>query len=370
MSKETEKIIVDQEDIDLSRASFAESLSSTDFDEQSQSFYVTFDKILFKRLHEIVQTVLEVNGYVINLENLLACFDNFIFGSRIKLSSRELNNPHPSPKHHLPCIQFNLPSKSKVGPILKLFYKEIETYEGELARLRGDSPNKEPKSKSPDELQKQIQELKATIKQLEGENRHLKQNLNALSRSHASAEKAIASQNILPPNLRVAKIRDISLEDRIVHLKSGRANFNLPFTKLSMIPNIGDACLVHIDNGQVRGAYFYESEGTPLKPSIGHVLSADQDFCKIRDINRNIWALQSKNDSEKILFSSLRRGMKVIIFQLNQQIIKLERAEESLENRFSNRVNDRLTSFQLITSASNNADSNSLETVVIDEDES
>lgn len=352
MKRDTEQVIINNEDIDLSRANVTESLSATDFDEQTQSFYVTIDKIMFKRLHEIVQAVLEANGYVLNLENLLACFDNLVFGSRVRLSPKELDSPCPSPKAYLPCIQFNLPSKSKVGSILKLFYKEIETYESELARLQGEDPKKKTKGKTSSELTEEIKQLKQTIKTLEVENKELKQNLNSISRSHANAEKAIVSQNLLPPNLRLAKVREVSFDDRIVQLKSGRSSFSLPITMLELIPEAGDSCLVHIENGQVKGAFFYESKGVPLKPSIAQILLANAEICKLRDVNRNMWVLTAKNDAERQLFSSLKRGMKVILFILNGQIIKLERAEDSPSTRFISRVNERITSFQLITDGS------------------
>jgi hypothetical protein len=348
VKRSQEPIITEEDGVDLSQASFSASLSSTEMDEETQRFYVTIDKVLFKKPLEIVSTVLDAQGYALNLENLLACLDHFTIGTKVSVPSRQLQYPCPRAKTYMPCIEFPLPQKNKVGPILKRFYDEIANYEAELTKLRGDeSPSKKGKTNRDDDLKKERDEFSQENRELKQELKSLKAELSAQIKTSRHAHKALESQKIIPPNLRLATVRDIVINDRLIILKAGRTSIQLPIMLVHTVPNVGDKGLVHIENGVVMGAYFYEGSGTALTPRVAKVLYADRFNCKIRDDARKVTLLNSKNQIEEDLFTGLRRGDKVLAFRYQQAIIRLEPIPQTDDSIHIKRIHEDIALHQL-----------------------
>jgi hypothetical protein len=199
-----EGVLTDEAEVDLNRATYLVDISKTEMDSTDGSFFTTIDKVLFKGLPEVITKVLSANSFSLSLENILGCLDNLIFGVRARIYDKKEDDDDPvKVKNYSHCLSFQLPSKRKVGPLLKSFYDEIEKYETVIARYRGKvEPKRAGQEKTPTEMKTDIKELKA-------ENTWLKQNIAELTRemskmkkSHMYASKALESKNVLPSNIR------------------------------------------------------------------------------------------------------------------------------------------------------------------------
>ncbi|MEJ2443645.1 MAG: hypothetical protein P8Y42_09325 [Exilibacterium sp.] len=90
---------------------------------------------------EVIETVLRVNGFSLNLENILACLDELKIGATVQLGNNFPGGTH-APKSFIPSVQFRLPQKVTIGPMLKKFYAEIESYESIIAEFKTDPEEK------------------------------------------------------------------------------------------------------------------------------------------------------------------------------------------------------------------------------------
>ncbi|SMF06338.1 hypothetical protein [Pseudobacteriovorax antillogorgiicola] len=334
-----------KDELDLSKASYAEGLSSTDFNQETEAFHVTYDRILFKSPMEIIATVLDANGYLVNLENIIACVDDLSFGVRAQL--KKSGAQYPVAKSFIPCLQFRLPKKSKIGPILQRFYGEIEAYESRLAELQGHPNKKGPKLKDPKELDTQLKKLEKENKDLRDEVNELKSQLGRIVKAEASANRALVNQNLMPPNIRLAKVRDVDLAERVIGLRAGRTNINFPMVLSPVVPELDDKCLVHIEQGQVLGGFFYESKGKDIDPGLGEILWVDGDTCKIRDPERRIWLINAKHDAEREMFSQMKRGDEVLLYMLEGKVVRIQTMKQAQSLYYISKVMDAVTKQQL-----------------------
>lgn len=355
MAKDTkEPIVTDEKECDLSRATYTATVSSIGVDEGKHFFWATMDKVLFKHPVEVITTVLQANGYVVNLENLLGCLEKMTFAIRTKPTNKLNKKQQPVVRNFNFCVHFPLPEKKRVGELLKLFYEEIEAYESALATLQGKSLSKGGSKK---ELT--VAELREENAALHGENEALKAELKAMANKlaelkhrneHASA--TIESQNLLPDKMRIAKVRAINVEERHVALKSAGTTFHVPLATLPTVPEVGTKCLVHVEAGMVKGAFFYEKAGIPYKIRLGEVLHVKQDVCKLRDDSRRTWILRARNDFEQEQIRKLRRETKLLLYLFKNTIVRFEECQWSNTAIHEQLVEEAITT-QEITKPSN-----------------
>ena len=308
----------------MSKASLNLSLSSTGFDEDTQEFHVSLDRALFKDPVTIISTVLEANGFSINLENILACLDQLKVGVLAKLNARG-NQPYPIAKAYLPCFYFKLPSKNQVGFTLKRFYQEIEHYELAISELQEQS--QQPIRRKPKPKESESEKLIA----LEEENKLLKKEVEDLKivlsravKSEASATQALASQNLLPNNIRLGVVRELNIEDRQIILKSGRKTISISMAMSNILPNIEDKCLVHYVDGSPKACFFYESTGIALRPILSKIIAMDSQIIKVRDLNRRTWCIPIRNEEEAKEVAGLKDGDHLQIYIVDNHVIRIE----------------------------------------------
>ncbi len=321
MAAQTEQILETEDQADLGKASLSLQLSSTGFDEERQEFHVSLDRALFKDPVTIISTVLEANGYVLNLENILASLDQFKFVPLAKVNQR---SPHPVAKSYLPCIKFQLPSKSQVGPTLRRFYDEIQHYEVAINELQQQNTAPLRQSRRPDSHKEQVMKLEEENKVLKKEIDDLKLMLSRAVKSEATANKALASQNLLPNNIRLGIVRELIIEDRQILLKSGRTSIIVPMALSQVLPNVKDKCLVHYEKGIAIGCFFYETNGIVLKPVLSQIIVMDSQVCKVRDINRRTWCIVIKNEEEAKILKLLKKGDFLQLFIFDNQVLRFE----------------------------------------------
>jgi len=348
-SEHLDLIFSEDDECDFSKANMAFALSSTEMDEKGEVFHATVDRIPFKKPVEIIATVLEANGYVINLENILACLDHMSMGIKGRMNSQPSGDEPAQIKAYLPCLVFKMPTKGRQGMLLKKFYKEIEGYEAELAKAQGQFEEK----KKSDKIQSKA-ELRDEIKSLRRENESLKQQLGILTKSlsqveksNLSAERQLESGNYLPGDIRIATVRGILAAERTVVLKTGRKTFHLPMASLSAIPNIGDSCLVHIRDGKAGLAFFYAKKGESFKKSLAQVLSVEGRSVKLRDEMRNTVVIEAANDQEEQIIFSLSRGDELILSTYQGNIVRFDRCIRADANNFKNKIQEDIALEQI-----------------------
>ncbi len=345
--KTTEQLILESDQADLSKAGYAPDLSYTALDEESDTFTVTVDRVHFRQPLEVVLAVLEANGYAANFENLLSCFDTMVHSVRIRANERS-SGDLLSARSFIPCISFQLPSKNKVGFLLKKFYAEIEAYELDIARLRAGEQDEAGNKKQTRE------QMKRDLERLQNENARLQANIARLTeqlahamKSQAHVTKALESNNIIPPQLKPVLVREISLQERTITLKAGRTSYVLPIFFLQTMPKIGDPCFLNIKDDQIIDAYFYENPGVEFQKDMAEVLHVEGDSCKLRDSQRQIHIWTVKNPQEAEVFTRLRRGSKVILSSMDGVLVKLSLVVDQSTGYWTHIVQEKQTTFQL-----------------------
>lgn len=350
--KLSEEIVTEDEKVDLSRASYSPDLSSTDLDAETASFHVTLDRVLFKKPVDVAITVLNAHGYAINLENILSCLDQLVLGAKVKVPERGGDEGRALVKNFLPCVQMTLPSKSKIGVLLKHFYAEIQGYEAEIARLQDGELKKDgDKQKSREQLMREIEKLSAENSRLQTKLDDASAQLSEALRFQANANRALASQNIIPPQLRLAQVRELIFAERAVLLRSGRTNISLPMALLEGLPKQGESCLVNVVDGTALGAFFYESKGQAFQKDWADVLLARPEVCKIRDSQRRQHILKAQNELESELFRQLKRGQKLVLYKAGDVIIRVEGMAVARPEQFIREMREAIAVFQIAQTA-------------------
>ena len=345
-------IAVEPGHCDLHQASYDAKLSSAGRDEDQHVVYMTVDRVAFRPAPEVVNKVLEANGFALNLENILACLDEFRVGYRIRpANDTPLPNTIPVARAFIPAMTLKLPAKSRVGPLLAKFYAEVDSYQTELARLRED------KGRSQSDQRKELDELREERDRLQEQNRILQAKLEDLSRelvtlkkAHADATRALAEQNFLPAQVRLAQVHDVDLDTRHVALKSGRKVFSVPLVALWVFPEKEDPCLVSIQNGQVSGVFFHEGSQTPPGMVIGEVLHVARGRCKIREENRRTRVIKAQNPAEEELIHQMRRGHRVLLFLHGDELIRFTPCGAFDAEAFVRSVQESITKWEITQS--------------------
>jgi hypothetical protein len=357
--KTSELLITESDQVDLSKARYSLDLSFTGLDEDSSRFCVTMDRIPFHKPLDIVMTVLEANGFASNFENLLSCFDSLVQGVRIRTADKGESIYQHIAKAYNPCLSFQLPSKERVGFLLKKFYGEIEAYELELARLRTDElGDPAAKKQSRDQLKREIERLQVENGRLQSRVDQLTGQLAQTMKSEAHVTKALESNKIIPPQLRAVIVREISLQDRSVTMKSGRSSYVVPMFMLRTLPKIGDPCLLNLKGEEVIDSYFYESPGSDFETEMADVLHVSEGSCKLRDAKRKTHVWSAKYPQEVAIIGEIKRGSKVIMSSYGEVIVKLSVVSEQKSSLWTQPIQEKSTVFQV--ERSRQADSASL----------
>ncbi len=345
--KTTEQLILESDKADLSKASYNSELSYTALDEETETFTVTVDRVHFRKPLEVVLAVLEANGFATNFENLCSCFDTMVHSVRIRAADKS-QDEMLSARSFIPCLSFQLPSKNRAGFLLKKFYTEIEAYELDIARLRAGEQDEAGKTKQSRE------QLKRDLERLQSENNRLQATVNQLTeqlahamKSTAHVTKALESNNIIPPQLRPVLVREISLQERTITLKSGRTSYTLPIIFLRSMPKIGDPCFLNIKDDQIIDAYFYESPGRNFHQEMAEVLHVEEQSCKLRNSQRKTLIWTVKHPQEAHVFAQLKRGSQVILSSIDDVVVKLSLVLNQNSGYWTHIVQEKQTVFQL-----------------------
>lgn len=326
-------------------APLSKHVSFSDYDVEENLFFSTIDKIMFLSPLEVISKVLSANGFIVNLENILSCFDTIKFGAIAKNDSA--NKISFNEYQH--CLMFQMPSKSHQGPVLGQFYKEIEAYEAEVRKLRAiESEYQEGNGKkSYDQLLKENKKFRLELQNMSMQLQDLGRKLNMMQRANSQSAMALESANVMPPNLRLAKVKSIIIEERNVLLRVGRRSLHLPFDLIPFLPSEGDICMVKLVDGNVSGAYFFESFGRPFEKSVGTVLFTNGVRIKVRDEHRIQHILTASNRAEEEKFSQFKRNDRILIEKIESQIVRVELCGDVSNRHLQNKVQEQIVLDQL-----------------------
>ncbi len=342
-------IFTPEHEVDLSKASYSTELSSASMDDETQSFQITIDKILYKHPVEVIETVLRVNGFSLNLENILACLDELKIGATVQLGNNFPGGAH-APKSFIPSVQFRLPQKVTIGPMLKKFYAEIESYESIIAEFKTAPEEKTNYREKEREYREKVLTLGQENQQLQTEIKQLREQLHKTSQAEAAANRALEAKNILPSGVRLAMVREVNIDERMIILKSGPTTIYLPIMMCDIVPYTGDKCLVYIKQNNTLGSFFFDSKGIKIKPQLARVMMVKNSFCKIRTEDRNTWKLEAKNQAEFDVFQRLRKNDYLLLYLLNNQPLRFEELIKPDTPSYSDSIQEAIARFQVDTS--------------------
>ncbi len=343
------QIAVEPGQYDLDQADFDEKLSGAGRDGERQLVYTTVDRVAYRPAPEVVDTVLDANGFALNLENVLATLDEVRLGYRVRLAAQQPSaDAPPVAATYVPALTLRLPAKNRVGPLLAKFYAEVEAYQTELARLREEKGRSQGgKRKEVEALKRERDELKEQNELLQAKLDDLTREVNMVKKAHAEATKALAAQNMLPSQVRQAQVHEVDLETRFVALKSGRKVFSVPLVALWVFPAVEDQCLVSIQDGAVVGVFFHERSPSPPAMVLAEVLHVAEGKLKIREENRRTRVIESQNPAEEMLINQLRRGHQVLLFLHRNELIRFQPCARTDPDAFARAVQESITRWEL-----------------------
>ncbi len=329
------------------------------FDAEEKAFWITTDRVRFKQLFEITSEIVSAHGFTINIENILAALDTLTFAVRAGTDGL----PNGKVLTASDCIKFKLPEKRRTGPFLKLLYEEISAYEGEIRRLAamGSSASKvSDKDAEIRRLNEQVQQLTQERDRLDATVDQLSQTIRNLERREASSNRAIEEQNLLPAGIRAGKVRDLSVEENRVQIKTGRTTVTVTLGAMNAVPNIGADCLVIQDVAKARPAigYIFGDDSTSFEEECGEILDRSETNIKFRDGSRKIWTKSLQGTSEKMT-AGLTRGC-IITIKKAQGIpvsIKPLQSDSTLERMIS--LQSRICEQQLLGTTSESTEQES-----------
>lgn len=305
------------EDCDLSRASYAPSLSYLDLDDDSRCFYGTFDKVIYQSPLEIVKKVLAANGYVLNFENILASLDEFRLVPRVRLSEKG----DAKAEQFLPAVKFKLPGKSSAGELLSSFYEELQNYAQEVRQLQA-KPVKANKG-STEELERELDLHRRYTAELEERVQILAKELDGLRSSLNRMETQ--EGEVLPENTKRGQVKAVNLDERVVVVGFERSNLKVSMSLCQQEPQVGEACLVVLHDGQPTQLVLYESVNAPMSFLSARVLYLERETMKIRDSSRRTHVITAGTELEKARMAKLRRGDRLLIGLIQNVVVRFDR---------------------------------------------
>lgn len=330
--------INNEKTFEVQKAIYEPDLQFLDLDESSQVFYATVDRVMFETPVEIVKKVLNANGYVLNLENILACLDSFRVIRRLVLKGGSQTATHFSP-----AISFSLPARQSTGDLLGAFYEEMSRYVDEISKLK-ISVKPGDKNK-PEILKDDYQALLGLNQELQARISVLSKELGALRASH-SAEGG--EGGTLPESVKQGKVRSINYDERVVIIGLGRVNIKMSFSRINQIVEIGDPCLVAFDGGVASQVLFYENKRRPFKMKIAVVLFVERQTVKIRDQHRKTWVLSGSTEDEKTMIEGFKRGDFLLLSLQKEKIAKFEPIQLNRNTGFAEKFQEDSVIAQIV----------------------
>jgi hypothetical protein len=343
---ERDKLVVisEQDDVDISKASFNKKLSIVNFDDDGKFFYMTIDKALFSDPVSTIRTVLDAHGFVANLENILSCLDSFNFSVHTRVSNKSGSETSAvKVQEYLPCIRFELPQKNRVGETLKSFYDEIAKYESKAKGANNNAWASDPEVKKSKKLKAEIDSLKAENKDLKNDVRALTHQLS-VERSSLNRARGLDPQYQLPDNAKIGRIDHVDLKRRKVKVKCNRKVIDIPTHLLDRVPDYRARCLLtfDVDDDIPLGIIFFDNEEIEdLEKRTAELLYVKDNSFKARDSNRNEFQITAVNPIEAETIRSLSRGMKVVISVSDGYVVRFSVLSSKDPDQFKNRVHEQ-----------------------------
>lgn len=343
------RVAAEPDHCDVDRAQYDPTLSAAGQDDERNVVFTTVDRITYLPLPTVIDRILDANGYALNLENALACMDETRLGHRVQLSSKSRPpNAVPVADRFLPALTLKLPTKNRLGPLLSRFYGEVDSYQAELMQLR------ELKGRSKGGDRKALDEVRDEKAKLEEQNKLLREKLDDMTRemvelkkAHAEATNALAEQNLLPAQVRLAQVHEVDLQARNVELKSGRKIFSIPLVALWVFPKKEDPCLVSIHDGEVAGVFFHEASQHPPGMVLADVLHVDHGKVKIREDTRKTRVISAQNPAEVELINQMRRGDRVLLFLHEDELLRFTPCGTFDAEAFTRAVQESIAKFEI-----------------------
>jgi hypothetical protein len=339
------KVIWDQHEADLSKASISKNLSAVGYDNEEKYFYITIDRVLFSDPVSTIKTVLDAHGFVPNLENILSCLDSLVFS--VHTTSTDKDNTGSAPlkvNEYLPCIRFELPQKNRVGDTLQSYYDEIAKYETKTSDNTAIPWSQNPEVKKNKGLIEEIKALKESNKELQDQVNALTYQLSKEQKSLSRASRALDSQRVLPDNTRIGRVEQVDLKRRMVKVKCQRKVIDIPTHMLDKVPDFQARCLVIMDEGEdipVGIIFLNNEELGNLEKRTAKLLYIEGDTFKARDSMRNDFQIKAVNEMEAATIKSLSRGMKVIISIADGYIVRFSVLGSTNPGQFRDHVQEQ-----------------------------
>ena len=341
-------VISEDNGIDLTKAVINKNLSAVAFDSDEKFFYMTVDKILFSDPASAIRTVLEAQGYVPNLENILSCLDSFKFSAYIKTANKSDSETTPvKVQEYFPCIRFELPHKNKVGEILQSFYDELSKYE-----TKTSDQNQIPWTQAPE-----TKNLKDENQKLKDENRELREQVSELTyqlsqeqRSLSKASKALDSQRVLPDNAKICRVETVDLKRRKVKVKCHRKVIDIPTHMLDRVPDYQARCLITFEENEEHplGIIFFNNEELGnLEKRTAELLYVKGDTFKARDSMRNEFQIKAVNPLEAETIKMLSRGMKVVISISDGYVVRFSVLGDTDAQQFKCQIQEKFIVYDI-----------------------
>ncbi len=325
-------IITDERALDRDDFSLCGDYSAIGIDSSLNRFYVTYDRVLFRKLPEVIQTILEANGFVHNFENMLSCLERLCFGVRSEESK-------DSVRRGSPCLVIRFPDKKKIGALLNNFYKEVNKYEDIIASYQADNLASNKKNR---------RELEIALEKLRTENAELKKEKTALQQTVAylrsAHEHALTAGNSLPVDLSFARAKEIIAEDRCVLLRCRNKSYRVPLSMFDVLPEKEQMCLVlFAKHNKISRVFIYGEGGTIIPKSLCIVLHIKGDRLKLRDcLSRRVYLFTLRSDRERKRLGKVGRGSSVIASLYNGYVFDLVMLTPMVNSLFEDLMHERV----------------------------
>ena len=325
-------IITDERALDKDSFSLCGDYSAVGIDRELNRFYVTYDRILFRKLPEVIQTILEANGFVHNFENMLSCLERLCFGIRSE-------HGDDSVQRGSPCLVIRFPDKKKIGALLNNFYKEVNKYEDIIASYQADnmSGNKKDRRELENELKK-LQEENAALKK---KNSELMQMVAHLQSAH---EHALTTSNSMPSDMSFARAKEIITKECCLVLRCRDKTHRVPLNLLNALPEKEQLCLAIFNKDNKISKVFVYGEGSKIIPkTVCAVLHIKGDRIKLRDrLSRRVYLFNVKSDEERERLGQVARGSSVIASLWKRHVVSLEMLTPATDALFEELMHERV----------------------------
>lgn len=303
---------------DLDAARLDASLRGVGYDEGSKRFWASTDFFWEQGLAAMTAKICQAHGFALNHENMLACLDAFSFG----MLAHATDAASGKIGGYLPAACFTLPSAGADGPLLRLFYQEVEQLVQARLAVKGSQGGKEAAPEEKKQLRQQIDYL--TLK-----NEELRRQVQGLSQSEAAVKGYRGGNESL--ELHIGKVKEIDLPARKLTVRTLQKTLTLHFEELAEIPQEGEDCAVFVDT-MVRPHKFISFRRDDRMPPVSlqpaKVLAQRGNVIKIRTEAGAIWQLRDKGEG-----AALRRGQSIVAVIQDNHLLAIHHQGNASERR-------------------------------------